>query len=276
MNIGIIGLGLIGGSIARAIKFKTLNKVYGHDINNSVVLKAKLLNAIDEELSEENLEDCDLVIVALYPKDTVDFITSHKDKFKEGAVVIDCCGVKEAVCKPLFAMASDCKFTFIGAHPMAGREFSGFDHSTNAMFVNASVIITPGPDIEIEKLRMLKELFDQIGFKHMQVSDYEEHDKVIACTSQLAHVVSSAYVKSPTASMYKGFSAGSFKDMTRVARLNEDMWTELFFDNKENLIYEIDGLVERLKEYSDALRNNDEEELRKLLEEGRIIKESLS
>ncbi|MCR4616346.1 MAG: prephenate dehydrogenase [Clostridiales bacterium] len=276
MNIGIIGLGLIGGSMARAIKHNTPHKVYGRDINTSVVLKAKLLDAIDGELTEDNLGDCDLVIVALYPKDTVDFIISHKDKFKEGAIVIDCCGVKASVCKPLFEMVNDCKFTFIGVHPMAGMEFSGFDHSTTAMFENASAIVTPGPDVDIEKVRILKELFDQIGFNHMQVSDYEEHDKVIACTSQLAHIVSSAYVKSPTASMYKGFSAGSFKDMTRVAWLNEKMWTELFFENRENLINEIDGLVDRLIEYSEALKNNDEDKLYNLLSEGRIIKESLS
>ncbi len=275
MNIGIVGLGLIGGSLARSIRQSTDNKVYGYDKKDSVVLKAQVFKAIDAELTPEILPTCDMVIIALYPEDTVSFVTRNKDKFKKGCIVLDTCGVKKCVCEPLFEVAKENGFTFIGAHPMAGIEFSGFDASRNTLFEDASMIIVPTPYITIDEMREVKQLFTKIGFSHFEITDADKHDKVIAVTSQLAHVVSSAYVKSPTAPMYKGFSAGSFKDMTRVARLNEKMWTELFFDNKENLINEIDGMIERLKEYSDALKNDDRDGLCELLRQGREVKISL-
>ncbi len=276
MNIGIIGLGLIGGSLAKALRQNTDNTVWGYDSKDSVMLRAQVVKAIDGELSREKLGQCDLVIVALYPADTVKYITTFKDEIKKGSIVIDCCGVKECVCTPLYDLAKQNGFTFIGAHPMAGIEFSGFEYSENSLFDDASMIMVPGVCADIEQLHMLKSLFKQIGFAHIQISTPEEHDKIIACTSQLAHVVSSAYVKSPTASQYRGFSAGSFKDMTRVARLNETMWTELFMDNRENLIYEIDSLIQRLSEYSDALKNSDKDTLFDLLKEGKETKIALS
>ncbi|MCL2507639.1 MAG: prephenate dehydrogenase [Oscillospiraceae bacterium] len=275
MNIGIIGLGLIGGSLAKSIRQNTDNTVWGRDIKDSVVLKAQVVNAIDGELTDDTLKQCDLVIVALYPSATVDFVTEHRGDFKKGCIVIDCCGVKERVCAPLFGIARENGFTFIGAHPMAGIAFSGFDHSRNSLFEDASMILTPGPDAEIGQMHMLKTLFTRIGFSRIQMSTPKEHDEVIACTSQLAHVVSSAYVKSPAASRYKGFSAGSFKDMTRVAKLNEVMWTELFMDNRDNLLLEIDGITARLLEYRDALAEGDGKRLSALLREGSDIKISL-
>jgi len=276
MNIGIIGLGLIGGSLAKAIRQNTDNTVWGYDVKDSVVLKAQVVKAIDGELTDELLPECDLVIVALYPAATVDYVTAHADEFKKGCIIMDCCGVKEYVCDSLFGVAREHGFTFIGAHPMAGIAFSGFDHSNNSLFEDASMILTPDPDPDIAQMYMLKTLFTEIGFSHIQISTPAEHDKVIACTSQLAHVVSSAYVKSPAAALYKGFSAGSFKDMTRVAKLNEVMWTELFMDNRENLLNEIDGIVARLNKYRDAIADGDNAALSALLREGSEIKISLS
>ena len=152
---------------------------------------------------------------------------------------------------------------------MAGVEFSGFDHSREALFKNASMIFVPDNGVDIGALERLKELYMSLGFSEVRITTAEEHDKMIALTSQLAHVLSSAYVKSPSALNHRGFSAGSFRDMTRVAKLNENMWTELFFDNKENLLTEIDGLIERLKEYKTALFTDDRETMTELLKEGR-------
>ena len=235
MNIAIVGLGLIGGSIAKAIKYNTDNTVYGYDIDRGVLLKAKLLGAVDEELTSDILPTCDIVILGLYPNDTLEFVRTHADKIKKGAIVMDSCGVKRVVCEPLWKVASENGFTFIGAHPMAGLHFSGFEYSDVGMFSEASMIIIPSKDVKIEDLEAVKSLYLRLGFTNIQISTPEEHDKIIAYTSQLAHVVSNAYVKSPEAEVHKGFSAGSYKDLTRVAKLNETMWTELFLENEDNL-----------------------------------------
>lgn len=272
MNIGIVGLGLIGGSLAKAIRKNTEHIVLGYDISEQVQLKAKVVGAIDDVLTEERLSECDIVIIALYPSTAVEFVEKHKERFNKNSIVIDCCGVKKVVCEPLFKLADEYGFTFIGAHPMAGIEFSGFDHSKNSLFENASMIMVPGHDVDIAKMHLLSNLFHEIGFSHIQISTPEEHDEVIACTSQMAHIVSSAYVKSPVAKKYKGYSAGSFKDMTRVAKMNPVMWTELFHANSENLINEIDGFIERLNEYKTALQTDNRESMENLLAEGNRIK----
>ncbi len=269
MNVGVIGLGLIGGSLAKAIKGNTAHKVLGLDKNQSVIYKAKLLEAIDAELKIEDLKTCDIVILAIYPNATVEFIEQNASKFKKDAVVVDCCGVKGSICDRAWAAAQENGFTFIGGHPMEGIEKSGFEHSKKTMFKNASMIFVPDRDIDIETMKKLKDVFDAIGFGRYEIASPEKHDRIIAYTSQLAHVLSSAYVKSPTAEEHRGFSAGSFRDMTRVAYLNENMWTELFMQNREPLADEIDALTERLKEYSAAIREGDEKTLKELLREGR-------
>lgn len=275
MNIAIVGLGLIGGSIAKAIKYNTDNTVYGYDIDRGVLLKAKLLGAVDEELTSDILPTCDMVILGLYPNDTLEFVRTHADKIKKGAIVMDSCGVKRVVCEPLWKVASENGFTFIGAHPMAGLHFSGFEYSDVGMFSEASMIIIPSKDVKIEDLEAVKSLYLKLGFTNIQISTPEEHDKIIAYSSQLAHVVSNAYVKSPEAEVHKGFSAGSYKDLTRVAKLNETMWTELFLENEDNLINEVDGIIENLQKYSKALKEHDAVTLKELLKEGRERKEKI-
>lgn len=275
MLVGVIGLGLIGGSLAKAIKYNTDNTVIGYDIDPSVVLKAKLLGAIDSELTEADLGKCDIVITGLYPQATKNYISENAQKFKKGAIVLDTCGVKGYVCEDMYKIAEENGFTFIGTHPMAGFHLSGFENSKVTMFNNASMLLVPSENTQIYELEKVRNLFYSIGFTNIQNTTAEEHDKIIAFTSQLAHVVSNAYVKSPSAKLHKGFSAGSYRDLTRVAKLNEVMWTELFLENRENLIKEIDTVTENLKKYSKALKSSDADTLCELLRDGRICKEKI-
>ncbi|MDO4846543.1 MAG: prephenate dehydrogenase [Clostridiaceae bacterium] len=275
MIIGIIGLGLIGGSFAKAIKYNTDSTVLGYDKDAGVLLRSKLLGAVDDDLTQDRIGDCDIVITAIYPEATKQYITENADKFKKGALVLDTCGVKGYVCEDMWKLAKENGFKFIGAHPMAGRHLSGFDYSLVNLFENASMILIPDGEADINDLETLKKLFCDIGFTNIQFSTPEEHDRIIAFTSQLAHVVSNAYVKSPNAKVHAGFSAGSYKDLTRVAKLNEEMWTELFLENADNLTEEIDYIIENLKQYSDAIKARDADTLRQLLREGRECKERI-
>jgi len=275
MNIAIVGLGLIGGSIAKALKKRTPHTVLGMDTDQQVIYKALLLDSIDNVLNEEKLGICDFVIVATYPAAAVEFVEKHAASFKPGAIVMDVCGVKKAVCEPLMKLAENYNFTFVGGHPMAGIEYSGFDHSTNSMFENASMILTPPPGMDIQFLDMLKQFWCALGFRRVVITTPDNHDRIIAYTSQLAHVVSGAYVLSPTALDHDGFSAGSYKDMTRVAWLNPSMWAELFMENRDNLLFEIDTFIAEMQKYRDALADEDTEGLMALLDEGRRIKEEV-
>ncbi len=275
MTIGIVGLGLIGGSLARAIQANTAHTVLGVDLVRPVIYRAKLMEVIHDELTEERVGECDIIILALYPKDTVKWVKDHAAVIKKGAVVVDSAGVKMAVCQECWEAAEAQGFTFIGGHPMEGVAKLGFENSRRDMFVNASMILVPHKDISIETMKKLKDVFDAIGFTRYEIATPEKHDRIIALTSQLAHVVSNAYVKSETAPEHRGFSAGSFRDLTRVAFLNETMWTELFLLNRENLSAEIDGLIERLSDYSEAIKTGDEERLMRLLREGREAKTEL-
>lgn len=268
MEIGIVGLGLIGGSMAKAISLNTDNTVYGYDISEQTMRKAILVNAIEQPLTDDLLHQCDIVIIALYPQDTIDYVRKKADIFRKGSIVVDCSGVKRIICDALIPLSEEKGFLFIGGHPMAGLEHSGFTYAKKTLFSNASMILTPtrGP---IESISTLKTLLTSIGFTNIEISTPEEHDRRIAFTSQLAHVVSNAYIKSPSARMHTGFSAGSYKDLTRVAKLNEDMWSELFLENSDNLIREIDTLIHNLSEYRDAISEGNREKLRLLLKEGR-------
>lgn len=269
MTIGIIGLGLIGGSFARALKKYTSHTVFGYDISSEAEYKAICEKAVDGILNDSLLGKCDLLIVALYPKATAAYICEKAAFFKKNAVVMDCGGVKRFVCESVAPTATQYGFSFIAAHPMAGKEFSGFDKSEADLFRGASLIIVRQGEGAEPALEMIETLAIQIGFGTVKYTTPEEHDKMIAFTSQLAHVVSSAYVKSPSALNHKGFSAGSFKDLTRVAYLNEDMWTELFLENADYLSEEIGHIIQALQEYKDAVDRSDSETLRTLLKDGR-------
>lgn len=273
MNIGIIGLGLIGGSFLKAIKSYTDNKVFAFDLKQETVEFAKCMNLVDETLDSSNISLCDYILISVYPKNAVEWLIQNKDNIKKGAIIIDCCGVKRSVCQKCFEIAEENGFIFIGGHPMAGHQKSGFKYSKETMFKGATMILVPKDTKDVELLANVTSFFKKLGFSSVTVTDATTHDKNIAFTSQLAHVVSNAYVKSPRAMVHKGFSAGSYKDLTRVAYLNEDMWTELFLDNKDFLKEEIDSIIFELKKYSVALENNDESELKALLREGKERKE---
>ncbi|HZK02297.1 MAG TPA: prephenate dehydrogenase/arogenate dehydrogenase family protein, partial [Anaerovoracaceae bacterium] len=242
--------------------------VFGMDIQRSVVDRALLLDSINEELSDECLKECDIVIIALYPGETIRFFKEKGNLFSKGTIVVDSCGVKQNICQQIQPIAKELELHFVGGHPMAGIEFSGFEYSRESLFKGASMILTPPGDMDINVTFKLKNFFLEIGFGHVEITTPCNHDKIIAYTSQLAHIVSNAYVKSPSASKHKGFSAGSYLDLTRVARLNPHMWTELFLENKEFLADEIDGLIFRLQSYRDAIKDERSKELFKLLDEG--------
>lgn len=269
MKVGIVGLGLIGGSMAKAVKKKTEHEVIGWDQSEPIRYSALLMEAVHGFMEEGNPKDCDIVIIALYPYSTVEYIKTHAKDFKKGAVVLDCTGVKRAVCREVQAVAEENGFHFVGAHPMAGVERSGFTYATAEMFEGKTMIVTPYTGTDIGLMNALRLFFQKLGFQKMKVTTEAEHDQMIAYTSQLAHVVSSAYVKGALSPNFHDFSGGSFQDMTRVARLNETMWTELFLANGDNLADEVDGLIERMQAYSKAIRAKDADTLRELLKEGR-------
>lgn len=272
MKIVAVGLGLIGGSMCKAIKKHTNHLVGGIDIDRKTVKMALSQNAIDYEAKD--VSEADVTIVSLFPPTIISFIKENADLFKEGSIVIDTGGIKKAIVDEVTPILAERGVTFIGVHPMAGREFSGFEYSLDDLFDNASFIMTPTENAPQEEINLIEDLARSIHFKKVVKTTPEEHDRIIAFTSQLAHVVSNAYIKSPTHQQQLGFSAGSFQDLTRVAKLNEDMWTPLFIMNKEPLCFEIDYIMARLAEYRDAIANEDHDRLRQLLRDGRILKET--
>ena len=272
MKIVAVGLGLIGGSMCKTIKKHTNHLVGGIDIDRKVVKMALSQNAIDYEAKD--VSEADVTIVSLFPPTIIEFIKENADVFKEGSIVIDTCGIKKAIVDEVTPILRARDVTFIGVHPMAGREFSGFEYSLDNLFDDASFIMTPLPDTPQEEIHIIEDLANAMHFKKVVKATPEEHDRIIAFTSQLAHVVSNAYIKSPTHQEQLGFSAGSFQDLTRVAKLNENMWTPLFIMNKDALCFEIDYIMDRLKEYRDAIMTENNEVLHDLLRDGRILKEN--
>lgn len=273
MKIGVVGLGLIGGSLCKTIKKNTNESVFGMDINKKAVASAIEQEAVDGELTTQGLKECDLVIIGLHPQATIDFIKENSGNFKDGAVVTDTCGVKGAIVSEAEKSLNGKNVSFVGCHPMAGREFSGFEYSVDNLFEKASFIMTPTEKTSRKAVEFVGAFAKKIGFAKVVISNCEEHDRVIAFTSQLAHVVSNAYIKSPSLLKQAGFSAGSFKDLTRVAKLNENMWTELFLMNREPLLFEIENIIKSLEEYKKALADNNASVLKDLLKNGRELKE---
>ena len=274
MNVGVVGLGLIGGSFAKAYKAFG-HTVYAHDTDASTLDYALLSGVVDAPLDNDVIGLCELVIIALYPGATIEYLESHAQFISSKTIVIDCCGIKRNICTAGFNAAARHGFTFVGGHPMAGTEYSGFKHSKANIFKGASMIIVPPIYNDIVFLEKLKQLLAPAEFGRLTITTADKHDEIIAYTSQLAHLVSGSIIKSPTAFAHKGFSAGSYKDMTRVARLNEQMWTELLMGNKEHILRELDFFMSSLHEYRNALQNNDIDSLRRLLGDGRRLKEEV-
>ncbi len=274
-KVVIVGLGLMGGSMAMAIRKYTDCEVYGWNRTRSVAEKAAADGTLHGIADEAVIADADLMIISLYPQSTVDFLLEHMPRMKKGCIIVDLVGIKCFLQENLEQAAVDAGVHFIGGHPMAGKEFSGYAFATPELFQNASMILVPNASSPLWAVDEMDGFFMQLGFGCVVRCSAEQHDHMIAFTSQLAHVVSSAYIKSPEALRHNGYSAGSYKDLTRVAKLNEHMWTELFLRNAEPLVGEIDEIIRHLTDYRDAIAGGEEERLCSLLREGRERKESI-
>ena len=275
MTVGIVGLGLIGGSLAKAFAAGGRDQVLAFDRDASVLDFAQVSGAVSGVLDESSVARCGLLLLAVPPEGAVAYLTGMAPHIPAETLVMDCCGTKRRVCAAGFALARQYGFPFVGGHPMAGTHNSGFKYARENLFRGAPMVLVPPTFGDIELLSRAKDALAPLGLGKFSVTTAEEHDKMIAFTSQLAHVVSNAYIKSPTALAHRGFSAGSYKDMTRVAWLNPAMWTELFLENRDNLLRELDGLTAALDEYRTALREDDAPRLERLLDEGRRRKEEV-
>lgn len=274
MTVGIVGLGLIGGSFAKAYHAAG-ERVLAQDIDRDVLSFAVISSAVDEELTDETMAECDLILLAVCPAAAVEWLRKNAPKIASHTIVIDCCGTKRTVCAACFPIAAQYGITYLGGHPMAGTQFSGFKYAKADLYHGAPMVLVPPRFDDIQLLGRVKDLLTPAGFGSYSVTTAEQHDEMIAFTSQLAHVASNAYIKSPTAKKHKGFSAGSYKDMTRVAWLAPRMWAELFLENRDFLLKEIDCYIEHLSQYKAAMEQNDEEELIRLLDEGKKRKEEV-
>lgn len=273
MNILVVGLGLIGGSVCKALKKYTYHNVTGCDINHDIEENALRDVAVDEAFNG-SYSGFDLVIISLFPETAEKFFAENAEKFDKNTLITDVCGIKGSFSERIKSTAEKNGLRYVGIHPMAGKEFGGYANSTADLFVKANFIIAPFEDTRDEDVELLRNLASEIGAGKVVITSPENHDKMIAYTSQLAHIVSSAYVKSPELNLECGFSGGSFQDMTRIATMNEKMWTDLFMQNCDNLQFELDTLIDNLLKYRDALRNKDAETMKELIAEGRKLKEN--
>lgn len=274
MTVGILGLGLIGGSLARAYA-KAGHQVLAHDTNESMLAFAQLAGAVNAPLDKDNICSCDLILLSVYADASARWLEENAQYVNKSAIVMDCCGIKEDICRRCFPLAEQYGFTFVGAHPMAGSHNSGFKYSRSNLFQGAPMVLVPPRFDDPLLLQRVKDALIPCGFKTFSVTTAAEHDKMIAFTSQMPHIISNAYIKSPTALSHSGFSAGSYKDLTRVAWLNPTMWSELFLSNADNVLNELDTLIQSLQSYKKAIETQDAETLIRLLDEGRKRKEEV-
>ncbi|MDY3868380.1 MAG: prephenate dehydrogenase/arogenate dehydrogenase family protein [Pyramidobacter sp.] len=275
-TIGIVGLGLIGGSFARAFKSAdSAFTVYAEDTDRQTLSFARLMGAVDGELTAQTLAECDCILVCLHTALSCRWLEEHAHEIPKSALVIDCCGIKRRICETGFELARKWGFEYAGGHPMAGTHRWGFKNSRADMYRGATFVVVPSAYDNPELLDRIKSFIMPAGFGRIAVTTAETHDRLIAFTSQMAHVVSNAFIKSPTALEHRGFSAGSYRDLTRVAWLNPTMWADLFLENRDNLLTELDQLISELQKYRSALASGDEKQLWALLEEGRLRKEQV-
>lgn len=274
MIVGILGLGLIGGSLARAYALEG-HSVYAAEKDESMLAFAMLAGAVDRKLDDTAISDCDLILLAIYPEGSTQWLEAHAHLIRRNTLVIDCCGIKKEICERCFPLAETHGFTFVGGHPMAGSQFSGFKYSRADLFSGQPMVLVPPVFDDIELLDRVKTALKSCHFGSFSVTTAEKHDELIAFTSQMPHILSNAFIKSPTAPSHKGFSAGSYRDLTRVAWLNPQMWAELFLENRDNLLMELDFYINSLKAYQSAIQNSDRDTLAALLEEGKRRKEEV-
>ena len=272
MIVGVAGLGLIGGSFVKGYHAKG-HTVYAYNRSRRTLDYALLSGDADAELTTENIGECDLVLVCMYPEASIEWIREMGPHFGSRPVVMDACGTKINVCGECFKIAEEYGFTFAGGHPMGGTKYSGYKYSKADMFNGVPMIVVPPVFDDIALYAKIKELLEPLEFGRFSFTTAEDHDKMIAFTSELSHLVASSYIKSPSAERQGRFSGGTYKDMTRVAYLNAPMWAEIFISNKEFLIPELDSLIDNLNKYRAAIQEDRTDELAELLEEGSRRKE---
>ena len=274
MNVGILGLGLIGGSLARAYALEG-HTVYAIQRNEKMLQFAMLAGAVHGKLTAVTIPQCELILLAIYPGGSAAWLEENAHLISPDALVIDCCGIKREICRRCFPLAETYGFTFVGGHPMAGSQFSGFKYSRADLFQGQPMVLVPPAFDDIHLLDRCKNALSPCGFGTFSITTAEEHDRMIAFTSQMPHILSNAFIKSPTAGKHKGFSAGSYRDLTRVAWLNAPMWAELFMENKDFTLEELDIYINSLTAYRNAIANDDLDTLTALLEEGKRRKEEV-
>ena len=274
MKVGILGLGLIGGSLARAYAIAG-HTVYAIQRNEQMLSFAMLAGAVHGKLREETIPECDLILLSIYPDGSAGWLEKNAHLISKDALVIDCCGIKREVCRRCFPLAEKYGFTFVGGHPMAGSQFSGFKYSRATLFKGQPMGLVPPRFDDMALLDRCRQALAPCEFGTFSVTTAEDHDQMIAFTSQMPHILSNAFIKSPTALRHKGFSAGSYRDLTRVAWLNAPMWAELFLGNRDNVLREMDFYIESLQAYRDTIAAQDLEKLTALLEEGKRRKEEV-
>ena len=274
MNVGILGLGLIGGSLARAYA-KAGHTVYAYDSDNTILSFAQLAGVVNGVLNADTLPSCELILLAIFAEGSANWLDANAHSVSPAALVMDCCGIKGKICSHCFPIAQKYGFTFIGGHPMAGSHNSGFKFSRSNLFQGAPMVLVPPRFDDPELLQWAEELLEPCKFGYFSITTAEEHDKMIAFTSQMPHILSNAFIKSPTAKHHRGFSAGSYKDLTRVAWLNPKMWSELFLSNKDNILFELDTYIHALNQYKEAIAQDNATALIALLDEGRKCKEEV-
>lgn len=274
MNVGILGLGLIGGSMARAYAMAG-HSVYACEKNEEMLSFAQLAGAVHGPLTSDLMGVCDLILLAIYPGGSAAWLEENGQFISKDALVMDLCGIKQDICRRCFPLAQQYGFTFVGGHPMAGSQFSGFKYSRADLFEGAPMVLVPPRYDDMELLDRCKKTLAPCKFGSFSVTTAKDHDQTIAFTSQLPHILSNAYIKSPTAQCHRGFSAGSYKDLSRVAWLNPQMWAELFLQNKENILFELDTYIQNITAYREAISKEDLAALVALLDEGRRRKEEV-
>ncbi|WP_066874681.1 prephenate dehydrogenase [Clostridium mediterraneense] len=269
MNITIVGLGVIGGSIGLSLRGKIYGaKIKGIDINNKTLDKAKELNIIEEgaidgsEASTDIIENSDIIFLSIYPKDIKNFIDKYRDTFKSGVTIIDTSGIKGSIVKEIDIPKN---IDFILVHPMAGREKRGIEYASRKVFIGANFIITTRDENKVKNIEAVKFLAKKMGFTNIVETSIMEHDEIIAFTSQLPHAIAVALVNSDNLGVETGsFIGDSYKEITRIANINEDLWSELFINNKENLISKMESFEKEFNKIKIGIKNQDEKELKKI------------
>ena len=267
-------MGLIGGSMARAYTLAG-HSVFAADQDDHMLSFAILSGAVHDKLTAGNIPECDVILLAIYPDGSAAWLEEHASLIRRNTLVMDLCGIKREICRRCFPLADRYGFTFVGGHPMAGSQFSGFKYSRANLFQGQPMVLVPPRLDDIDLLDRCKTALAPCGFGMFSATTAEDHDRMIAFTSQMPHILSNAFIKSPTAMEHKGFSAGSYRDLTRVAWLNPRMWAELVLENRDYALFELDTYIQNLTAYRECMINNDLDGLIHLLDEGKRRKEEV-